>query len=138
MQSVSPKEILSGLPRQSKVVMMNLLKFKPKADSTNLEASKPPEYITEKEAYQLYMDYTIPELEKVGSWIIFCGNSKSFLIGPEFENWDVVLLVEHQSVARFMEFAQNKDYLKRAGHRAAALEGSRLLPMTENDAYTPR
>lgn len=30
-----------------------------------------------------------------------------------------------------MEFAQNEDYLKYAGHRTAALEDSRLLPTSE-------
>lgn len=30
-----------------------------------------------------------------------------------------------------MEFAQSKDYLKHAGHRTAALEDSRLLPISE-------
>jgi hypothetical protein len=30
-----------------------------------------------------------------------------------------------------MEFAQDKEYLKTAGHRTAALEDSRLLPIEE-------
>lgn len=40
-------------------------------------------------------------------------------------------LVEHESVLKFMEFAQNEDYLKKAGHRTAASEDSRLLPTIE-------
>ncbi len=116
--------------------MMNLLRFKPKADYTNLESLKPDQEITGEEAYQLYMDYTLPELEKAGGKIIFYGKSNSFLIGPESENWDAILLVGHQSVAKFIEFSQNKDYLKTAGHRSAALEDSRLLPITEDKKYT--
>jgi len=42
-----------------------------------------------------------------------------------------VLLVEHPSVEKFLEFAKNENYLKTAGHRTAALEDSRLLPMTQ-------
>ncbi|MGB1037808.1 MAG: DUF1330 domain-containing protein [Bacteroidia bacterium] len=113
------------------IVMLNLLKFKPKADYTDLELIKPSQEISGKDAYQLYMKYTLPELEKAGSRIIYYGKSNSFLIGPESETWDAVLVVEHQSVLKFMEFAQNENYLKNAGHRTAALEDSRLLPSIE-------
>jgi len=79
-------------------------------------------------------------------WLISLGNnddikdiptisqeSKNFLIGPEHEAWDAILLVEHESVEKFIAFSQNKDYLKNAGHRTAALEDSRLLPITEKE-----
>ncbi|WP_020531952.1 hypothetical protein [Flexithrix dorotheae] len=59
---------------------------------------------------------------KAGSKIIYFGNGRDFLIGPETEKWDAVLLAKHQSVKKFMEFAQNEDYLKNAGHRTAAIE----------------
>jgi hypothetical protein len=38
--------------------------------------------------------------------------------------------VEHESVAKFMQFAQNKIYLKGIEHRIAALADARLLPST--------
>ena len=115
-----------------KIVMLNLLRFKPKADYTNLDSLKPESEITGKEAYKLYMDKTMPEIKKAGSRVLFYGSSKNFVIGPEAEVWDAVLLVEHESVIKFMEFAQNEDYLKTAGHRTAALDDSRLLPISEN------
>jgi hypothetical protein len=62
---------------------------------------------------------------------MYYGKSKNFLIGPDTEKWDAVQLVEHESVLKFMEFAQNEDYLKNAGHRTAALDDSRLLPSSE-------
>lgn len=113
---------------KGKIVMLNMLKFKSIADYTNLDALNPGKEITGKEAYQLYMDYTLPRLEDAGSKILYYGKSSQFVIGPESESWDAILLVEHQSVAHFMSFAQNETYLKYAGHRAAALEDSRLLP----------
>jgi len=125
------KEFYQHFHNKGKVVMLNLLKFRARADYTNLEALKPAEEISGEEAYQLYMKSTLPELEKAGSRVIYYGKSKSFLIGPDTEKWDAVLLVEHESVSRFMEFAQNGDYLKNAGHRTAALEDSRLLPTNE-------
>ena len=132
----SGKKFYQDFHNKGKIVMLNLLKFRQKADYTNLEQIKPDKEITGKEAYQMYMKNTLPELNKAGSRIIYYGKSNNFLIGPESEKWDAVLIVEHESVLKFMEFAQNKDYLKNAGHRTAGLEDSRLLPSTEIKNYT--
>ena len=125
------KDFYQNFHDKGKVVMLNLLRFKAVADYTNLEAIKPAEAISGETAYQLYMEYTLPELEKAGSRILYYGNSRNFLIGPVSEKWDAVLLVEHEPVLKFMDFAQNEEYLKTAGHRTAALEDSRLLPTNE-------
>ena len=111
--------------------MLNLLKFRKKADYSNFKQLNPGKEISGKEAYDLYMKNTLPELKKAGSQIIYYGRCNNFLIGPESKKWDVILIVKHQSVIKFMEFAQHKEYLKHAGHRTAALEDSRLLPSTE-------
>ncbi len=129
------KEFHQNFHDKGKVVMLNLLKFRATADYTNLDELKPTNNISGEEAYQLYMDSTLPHLEKAGSRIIYFGKSRNFLIGPDSEKWDAVLLVEHESVLKFMEFAQNQDYLKKAGHRTAALEDSRLLPTNEIKNY---
>jgi hypothetical protein len=41
--------------------------------------------------------------------------------------------VRQKSVEEFMAFASNEDYLAGIGHRLAALEDSRLLPIEEDD-----
>jgi hypothetical protein len=43
------------------------------------------------------------------------------------------LLVRQSSIAAFLAFASNKDYLHGIGHRTAALEDSRLLPLIAED-----
>lgn len=111
--------------------MLNLLQYNEQADYTDLDSIKPEGQLTGVEAYQLYMKHTMPYLEEVSSEVLFYGKCSHFLIGPEAEQWDAVLLVKHQSVDVFMAFAQNVDYLKTAGHRTAALNDSRLLPMSE-------
>jgi len=125
------KKFYQDFHDKGKVVMVNLLKFRSKADYTNLKELKPDSEITGEEAYQRYLESTLPELKKIGSRIIYYGKSNHFLIGPATEKWDAVLIVEHESVLKFMEFAQNKGYLKNAGHRAAGVEDSRLLPSSE-------
>ena len=57
--------------------------------------------------------------------------STNFLIGPNDEYWDAVLLVKQNSVNSFIAFESNEAYMKGISHRTAALEDSRLLPVTE-------
>jgi len=114
---------------EGSVVMLNLLKFKELADYSHAPNLAPANKISGREAYQLYIQHTLPFLKAAGSEVIYQGKSNNFLIGPVEETWDVVLLVKHKSAARFLEFASNKGYLAGVGHRTAALEDSRLLPI---------
>lgn len=59
------------------------------------------------------------------------GEGGSFFIGPEDEQWDVIMLVRQRSVEQFFSFASNPDYLAGMGHRTAAVVDSRLLPVVE-------
>lgn len=128
----SGKEFYSEFIHKGKIVMLNLLKFRSMADYKNFEILSPQKDISGEEAYKIYTENTKEELKKINSRILFYGNSKNFLIGPESEKWDAVLLVEHESVQSFMQFSQSKAYLDNVGHRAAALSDSRLLPTTQN------
>ncbi|MFC5044842.1 DUF1330 domain-containing protein [Aquimarina hainanensis] len=124
------KQFYLDFHKKGEIVMLNLLKFKVTADYSALPALRPAETITGAAAYALYMKHTAPLLEQAGSRILFSGTGKEYLIGPEGEQWDAVLLVAHVSVEVFMKFAQSEDYLQYAGHRTAALEDSRLLPLS--------
>lgn len=115
---------------QGRVVMLNLLRFRETADYSAHPELAPETPISGKEAYSKYMACTTPFLEEAGSRLHFAGEAGKFLIGPTDETWDLVLLVDHESVDKFLAFAANKDYLKIAGHRTAALADSRLLPLT--------
>jgi hypothetical protein len=79
------------------------------------------------------MSHTMPYLEKSGGRLLFYGRGGPFLIGPGDECWDVAMLVEQSSPTAFMAFASNAEYLAGIGHRTAALEDSRLLPLDEID-----
>jgi hypothetical protein len=50
------------------------------------------------------------------------------------ERWDAAMLVQQESTAAFMAFASHREYLSGIGHRTAALEDSRLLPLQEGAA----
>ncbi|MEM7656026.1 MAG: DUF1330 domain-containing protein [Bacteroidota bacterium] len=115
--------------QEGPVLMLNLLRFRVQADYTASPELAPETPISGKEAYRTYMACVQPLLEKVGSQLLFSGKGGNQLIGPEAEQWDLVLLVQHPSVADFLSFANDADYLAIAGHRTAALMDSRLLPI---------
>jgi hypothetical protein len=112
------------------VVMLNLLRFRAVADYSAFPEIAPAVPISGAEAYERYMEHTMPFLKRSGGEILFFGEGGPFLIGPEEERWDRVLLVRQASIEEFIGFASNQDYLRGIGHRTAALEDSRLLPIS--------
>lgn len=113
------------------IVMLNLLRFRKVADYSANPELMPQKPITGEQAYQLYIEHTLPFLTASGGEILFMGESENFLIGPTNERWDAVLLIKQKSVDSFLNFENNRDYMKGIGHRTASLEDSRLLPIVE-------
>lgn len=124
--------IARGIPGQ--VVMLNLLRFRAVADYSATPSLAPAAPISGAEAYRRYMEHTLPYLERSGGEVLFYGAGGAFLIGPSDERWDAALLVRQTSVASFLQFASNQEYLSGLGHRLAAIEDSRLLPLVEPSA----
>jgi hypothetical protein len=91
----------------------------------------PASPISGEAAYKLYMDHTLPFLLKSGGEVLFYGKGGSYLIGPTDEWWDAAMLVRQASLASFLAFASDREYLLGMAHRTAALEDSRLLPLVE-------
>lgn len=116
---------------QGSVVMLNLLRFRDVADYAGSPELMPDKPISGKEAYQLYINHTLPFLQASGGEILFMGEGGTFLIGPTNERWDAILLIKQNNVNSFLAFESNSDYLTGIGHRTAALEDSRLLPIVE-------
>lgn len=116
------------------VVMLNLLRFREVADYAQSPGLTPAMPISGEQAYRRYMEHTEPFLRQSGGEVLFFGKGGPFLIGPREERWDAAMLVRQDSVASFMAFAGNKGYLAGMGHRVAALEDSRLLPIVEERA----
>lgn len=116
---------------RGEIVMLNLLRFREVADYSASPELAPSQPISGAEAYQRYVEHTLPHLHKSGGDLVFYGKGGQFLIGPPTERWDVAMLVRQGSVEAFMAFAADAEYLAGIGHRVAALEDSRLLPLVE-------
>jgi uncharacterized protein (DUF1330 family) len=112
------------------VVMLNLLRLRKVADYSAHPELAPAQPISGAEAYDRYMAHTAPFLKEAGGTLMFFGEGGPFLIGPEGERWDRALLVRQKSPRAFLAFASDKAYFAGLGHRTAAIEDSRLLPLT--------
>jgi len=119
----------SGL--EGEVFMLNMIKYKEVADYSESPHLAPSEAISGAHAYQLYMQHTQPFLEESGGEVIFMGKADAYFIGPTEQQWDLVFIVRQKSIQHFMDFATNEAYLAGIGHRTAAVEDSRLLPISQ-------
>ncbi|PXV61295.1 hypothetical protein SAMN04487785_104360 [Dyella jiangningensis] len=111
--------------------MLNLLRFRDIADYTATPDLAPPAPITGEAAFRRYIAHTLPFLRESGGDIQFLGSGGPFLIGPADERWDMAMLIRQHSVEAFLGFAQHEAYLAGLGHRTAAIEDSRLLPLQD-------
>ena len=113
------------------VLMLNLLRFREIANYSATPDLAPVEPISGAEAFNRYIAETLPHLRASGGELLLLCEGGPFLIGPDDERWDMMMLVRQRSVDAFIAFATNADYVAGLGHRIAALEDSRLLPLTE-------
>ena len=105
------------------VVMVNLLRFKPQADS-------PDSNLTGEEAYRLYGREMIPFVESRGGRLIWSGRLDSQVIGIGGEGFHTVAVVEYPSRKVFVDIAMDPFVAAIGAHRAAGLEMQWLLATT--------
>ena len=111
---------LTQSPDAGPIVMLNLLRFKEHADGID-------QGVSGAEAYARYSEAVEPFLAGVGGRLLSAVRPSQSVIGPPQSEWDLVLLVEYPSRAKFVEMATNPEYLKIHAHREAALSDSRLV-----------
>ena len=112
------------------IFMLNLLRLRATADYRQFPELALGGEISGREAFQKYIDHTLPLLRRTGGDLVFIGDGGNFFIGPQDERWDLVMLVRQSSMQDFFSFAQNPAFQAGHGHRIAAIEDSRLLPLT--------
>lgn len=113
------------------VLMLNMLRLRETADYSDNPELAPETQISGRDAFQKYIDHTMPFLKESGGELLLLGEGGKFFIGPDDEQWDVVMLVKQSTVESFFAFASNTEYLAGIGHRTAAVIDSRLLPVVE-------
>jgi len=115
---------------EGEITMLNLLRFRAIADYAADPELAPGSPISGAAAFDRYVRHTLPLLRETGGELVFLGRGGAFLIGPQDERWDLVMMVRQSSAEAFLAFAAHEAYLDGLGHRTAAIEDSRLLPIT--------
>lgn len=108
---------LQSYPKDTPLVMLNILRFKAKT-STNE---------TGQEAYARYFKNASPFVEKSGAKLIWKGQVHNTVIGNSELQPHVVFLVEYPTVNHFFSMITNPEYQKIAGDRSLALEYGGLI-----------
>ncbi len=124
-------ELLLPIIGDGPVVMLNMLRFRAVADYSEYPQLTPETPISGKEAYARYLAAVEPRFKARGNEILFSGKSGPLLIGPREERWDMILLVRWPNLKMLAASGTDKEYLALVGHRTAALEDSRLLPIVQ-------
>jgi len=107
---------LMNAPDEGPVVMLNLLKFKPRGGS---------------QEYGKYGDSVTKMVEARGGKILWMGKVDQTLIGDVAEeDWDAVALVQYPSRKAFIDMATSTEYDKAHEHRESGLERTVLLACT--------
>ena len=111
--------LLAG-PDDRPVVMLNLLKFKPRADGAGA--------MTGQEAYERYARAMRQVVESHGGRFLWAGQVDSLVIGDAGAgDFDVVGIVEYPSRQKFVEIATSDRVREIGVDRAAGLESQWLI-----------
>jgi len=108
---------LMAYPKDTPVVMVNIIKFKGITDSNE----------TGQEAYARYYKNVLPFVANSNAKLIWKGVVASTVIGDSKDQPDMIFLVEYPSVNDFLGMVSNSEYQKIANDRTIALEYGGLI-----------
>jgi uncharacterized protein (DUF1330 family) len=100
-------------------VMVNLLKFKPKAEYPDGSDA----HLSGAEAYGRYGEAVSQLVAGLGGRIRYSGQVTGLLLGEVEELWDAVALAEYPSLAAFRAMAMSPEMRAIEHHRKAGLAG---------------
>ncbi|MEQ8296586.1 MAG: DUF1330 domain-containing protein [Nitratireductor sp.] len=112
------------MTEEGPVHMLNLVRLRAQA------AYPDGRQATGAQAYAAYGRESGPILRRVGGRVVWAGDFRLMLIGPENEHWDRCFIAEYPSAAAFVEMVKDPDYQKAVVHRQAAVADSRLIRTT--------
>jgi uncharacterized protein (DUF1330 family) len=108
-----------GSPEDGPFVMVNLLKFKPKAQYEDGSDAD----LTGQQAYARYAAEVSKLIAALGGAIRYSGAVTGLLLGEVEELWDMVALAEYPSLQAFRDMAMSPAMHAIEHHRKAGLAG---------------
>jgi uncharacterized protein (DUF1330 family) len=116
---------LMEAPDEGPVVMLNLLKFKERAEGTDGTGG------SGASEYAKYGDAAVAMVEARGGKVLWMGRADQILIGDVAQGWDSVALVQYPSRKAFIEMVSTPEYEQAHEHRESGLERTVLIACTE-------
>jgi len=120
-------DLLRNDPSPEPVVMLNLLKFRARAEYADGRKTD----LTGAQAYGIYADAMRQVVERGGGKFLFAGDVKYLVIGAVENLWDIAALVQYPSAAEFVKIATSAEVTEIGVHRAAGLEGQLLICVSQ-------
>jgi uncharacterized protein (DUF1330 family) len=127
-QYPKPEQIaaLAGSSETGPVVMVNLLKFKDRADA-------PDTGMSGMEAYAKYAKSMVTIVESGGGRMIWSGRVTGMVLGESDVAFEMIALIEYPSRQAFAQIVGDARVQEIAVHRAAGLDGQWLIAATTAD-----
>jgi uncharacterized protein (DUF1330 family) len=119
MPDMAQAQAFFGAPEDGPFVMVNLLKFKPRAEYDDGSDA----HLTGAEAYARYGEAVRKLVEGLGGRVRYSGQVAGLLLGQVEELWDMVALAEYPSLAAFRSMAMSAEMQAIEHHRKAGLAG---------------
>jgi len=118
-----------NIPENTPFVMLNLLRFKERADYEERKDIAPCS------GQEAYLERYVPAFNNAAKAenitdikINYIGSVAGLLAAPAGEQWDIVAMVQYPDFATFRKISESKSYMEDAEpHRLAALEDLRLI-----------
>jgi len=110
------------------VVMLNLLKFKERADSAGGG--------TGRESYNRYGELALAKIAERGGRVVWMGAADQVFIGDEDANdWDLVVLVAYPSRQAFLDMIADPEYQRGHGDREGGIDRMAIVAMTPGAGF---
>ena len=125
-------DAFKALPHDEPVAMLNLLRFRDKAEYPADHPLAAAE-LSGPAAYERYGTESGPIFRRVGGRILWSGKPEATLIGPAEELWNSAFVAWYPAAAAFLEMVTDSDYRRAVVHRQAAVATSRLVRTAQRD-----
>jgi len=112
---------------ETPIAMLNLLKFKEKAEYEDGRETN----LTGKEAYGIYGNEVQEHLAKVGAETIFAGAVNRLMLGEVEDLWDTAVIARYPSRKAMLEMIMDSEYQESEKHRSAGLLGQLNIEIKE-------
>jgi uncharacterized protein (DUF1330 family) len=118
---------IAGGASDGPVVMLNLNRYRDRADYTGDPPGGEPSDVSGREAYMRYGAVAGTVLERVGGRILWHTQATRTVVGDESDRYDEVIAVWYPSLAAFGALATDPEIGSVRAHRLAGLERAALI-----------